>query len=204
MIVFLAGTLVGNIYMPQKKLQATDITAVQEPVTSADIKNRPDTQAAMKDLNGLNSALKDSGKNDAETEKLKDNIQKTLLLQSYFSAKSQYEIELLKAAYSPQERDSFLKAKNNFADAAELLQVTYPSSSPKTTQTVKAPLPQEDDQAPSESKTKEVEPQDEQSQPEQAPKIIKQATPQAAQAPAPEPQKVTADATVNIAQAPAN
>ena len=129
MAVFLAGTLVGNIYMPQKKLESTDLVAVKEPVTSIDTQAKPDTVAAVNDLQKLTSILSQDNKQDEAALSAEDNLQKTLLIQTYLAAKYKYELELLKAQQTPEQKDAFLKAKNDYNDAAELLEKIYPQIS---------------------------------------------------------------------------
>lgn len=129
MAVFLAGTLVGNIYMPQKKLESTDLVAVKEPVTSIDTQAKPDTAAAVNDLQKLTAVLTQDNKQDEAALSAEDNLQKTLLIQTYLAAKYKYELELLKAQQTPEQKDTFLKAKNDYNDAAELLEKIYPQIS---------------------------------------------------------------------------
>lgn len=129
MAVFLAGTLVGNIYMPQKKLESTDLVAVKEPVTSIDTQAKPDTAAAVNNLQKLTSILSQDNKQDEAALSAEDNLQKTLLIQTYLAAKYKYELELLKAQQTPEQKDAFLKAKNDYNDAAELLEKIYPQIS---------------------------------------------------------------------------
>lgn len=126
MAVFLAGTLVGNIYMPQKKLETSAIVSLKEPETSVDIKTSPDTAAAMKDLEELNSFLPKENKEDEAVLTLNTNIEKTLLLQSYLAAKYKYEIELLRVSATPEQKDEFIKARNNYDAIITLIQQAYP------------------------------------------------------------------------------
>lgn len=126
MAVFLAGTLVGNIYMPQKKLEASALVSLKEPETSVDLSSSPDTSSAMSDLKELNTLLPKDIKDDENVFALNTNIEKTLLLQSYLAAKYKYEIELLKATATPEQRDNFIKARNNYNAISALMQQTYP------------------------------------------------------------------------------
>ena len=54
------------------------------------------------------------------------HIEKTLLLQSYLAAKYKYEIELLRASATPEQKDDFIKARNNYNTILALLEQTYP------------------------------------------------------------------------------
>jgi hypothetical protein len=126
MAVFLAGTLVGNIYMPQKKLETSALVSLKEPESAVDLKSSPDTAAAMADLKELNTLLPQEVKDDENVFALNTNIEKTLLLQSYLAAKYKYEIELLRASATPEQRDDFIKARNNYNAITALIQQTYP------------------------------------------------------------------------------
>ena len=126
MAVFLAGTLVGNIYMPQKRLETSALVSLKEPETSVDISSSPDTASAMADLKELNTLLPQEIKDDENVFALNTNIEKTLLLQSYLAAKYKYEIELLRASATPEQKDDFIKARNNYNTILALLEQTYP------------------------------------------------------------------------------
>ena len=122
----MAGTLVGNIYMPQKRLETSALVSLKEPETSVDISSSPDTASAMADLKELNTLLPQEIKDDENVFALNTNIEKTLLLQSYLAAKYKYEIELLRASATPEQKDDFIKARNNYNTILALLEQTYP------------------------------------------------------------------------------
>lgn len=116
----------GNIYMPQKKLETSALVSLKEPETAVDLKSSPDTAAAMADLKELNTLLPQEIKDDENVFSLNTNIEKTLLLQSYLAAKYKYEIELLRASATPEQRDDFIKARNSYNAITALMQQTYP------------------------------------------------------------------------------
>ncbi len=116
----------GNIYMPQKKLETSALVSLKEPETAVDIKSSPDTASAMADLKELNTLLPQEIKDDENVFSLNTNIEKTLLLQSYLAAKYKYEIELLRASATPEQRDDFIKARNNYNAITALIQQAYP------------------------------------------------------------------------------
>lgn len=122
----MAGTLVGNIYMPQKKLETSDLVSLKEPETSVDLNSLPNTSAAIADLKELNTLIAQEVKDDENIFTLNTNIEKTLLLQSYLAAKYKYEIELLRASATPEQKDNFIKARNNYNAIVALIQEAYP------------------------------------------------------------------------------
>ncbi len=138
----MAGTLVGNIYMPQKKLETSALVSLKEPETSVDLNSSPDTAAAISDLKEINALLPQEMKDDEKVFTINTKIEKTLLLQSYLAAKYKYEIELLRASATPEQKDDFIKARNNYNAIITLIEETYPQIKENEVEVLSAVPPQ--------------------------------------------------------------
>lgn len=124
--VFIAGAFVGNIYMPQKTLQQSHITALDEPETSLNEQNTPGLEAALSSLNQIELALQNSDMGKEAVFNLTDSIERQLYLQAFQTAKSSYEIQLLKIQKQPLNHDAFLKARNNYYDISSKITLAFP------------------------------------------------------------------------------
>lgn len=125
--VFIAGVLTGNVLMPQQNLEAQDIVSLQAPQTSLDLSKEPSTEDALKALDEQADALLKTQSVAPENAFLwQDTIKKNILLQAYVSAKENYEIALLKVQNSPQEKDFFIQARNNYAKISDLISTLFP------------------------------------------------------------------------------
>jgi hypothetical protein len=126
LIVFTAGALVGNIYMPQKQLEQGLVTSISEPKTTLNLNKEPGTQEALKALEQTDKALYSAGMEEGAVFPISDTIRSALVLQAYKTAKCQYEVALLKAQSNPGQRGEFLKIQDNYFKIKTLLETYYP------------------------------------------------------------------------------
>lgn len=141
-VVFLAGTMVGNIYMPQKRLEQTSLVAVKEPQTSINLESEPNIESTSQSITQMEAALSDSGMDPEVLFSWSDTMQRTVLIQAYKAAKNKYEIELLKAQENPTHKDAFLKAKNNYFKIVTLIEKTFPPLPQEVIEIIPAPAAQ--------------------------------------------------------------
>ena len=125
-IVFLAGALVGNIYMPQKRLEHASITSIAEPQTSLNLKREPNLDNALKAVMQSEAALSATGMDPEILFAWTDLMQRTIVLEAYRAAKANYELELLKVQNNPTQRDAFLKAQDNYQKIKTLVETAFP------------------------------------------------------------------------------
>ena len=138
-IVFLAGAMVGNIFMPQKRLEYTAITSVGEPETSLNLSREANIENTLKAVMQSETALAQTGMDPEVLFSWTDMLQRTVLLQSYKAAKAAYELELLKVQTNPTQRDNFLKAQDNYQKIKTLVETTFP---PKNADNIEVLTPQ--------------------------------------------------------------
>lgn len=137
--------MAGNIFMPQKRLEYTAITAVGEPDTSLNLAREANIENTLKAVMQSEAALADTGMDPEVLFSWTDMMQRTILLQSYKAAKASYELELLKIQGNPTERDNFLKAQDNYQKVKTLIETTFP---PKNADNIEVLTPQAIQQQP--------------------------------------------------------
>lgn len=124
--VFIAGAFVGNIYMPQKTLEQSYIVALDEPQTSLNEQDAPGLQNALNALKQMTQALEQTSMDKETLFALEDAVRKQLYLEAFKAAKSDYEIQLLKARKHPENHDAFLKAKTLYYGLGQAVAAAYP------------------------------------------------------------------------------
>lgn len=138
-VVFLAGALAGNIFMPQRQLEHASITSIAEPETSLNLKREPNVESALKAAAQSEAALSETGMDPEVLFSWTYLMQRTLILQAYRAAKAEYELELLRVQSNPARRADFLKAQDNYQRVKALVEATFP---PETEETIEILAPQ--------------------------------------------------------------
>ncbi len=124
--VFIAGAFVGNIYMPQKTLQQSNITALDKPETSLNEQNVPGLDNALASLQQITLELQNSAMDKETVFALTDTIKRQLYLQAFQAAKHNYEIQLLKVQKQPLNHNAFTKAKNDYYSISSKISIAFP------------------------------------------------------------------------------
>lgn len=125
-IVFIAGVFVGNIYMPQKLLESSDITALPAPRTSLNLTREPNLDSTLKAVMQMEEALSATGMDPELLFSWTDMMQRTLVLQAYRAAKAEYELALLRVQNNPAASDQFLRAQADYARVKAALEAAFP------------------------------------------------------------------------------
>ena len=127
-VVFLAGVFVGNIYMPKKLLESSDITALSAPQTSLNLTREPNLESTLKAVAQTEAALSNTGMDPELIFSWSDMMQRTLVLQAYRAARAEYDLELIRVQNNPANRDQFLKAQSNYMRVKAALEAAFPAT----------------------------------------------------------------------------
>ncbi|MDR0952729.1 MAG: hypothetical protein LBM71_00855 [Elusimicrobiota bacterium] len=128
-VVFLAGVMVGNIFMPQKQLEEHAITAVREPATTLDLAAPLDTQAMLEDVSKIQSVLQTCPAGQENNQNTAQDTKKALLLAAFKAAQYQYKLELLKVHETPEHKTAYIKARDNYLKIIETIEADFPQTS---------------------------------------------------------------------------
>lgn len=124
--VFIAGAVVGNIYMPHKTVEHSNIVALDLPQTSFNGQNAKGLQASLAALEQMSSLLEQTQIEKETLFAMEDTIKKQLYADAFAAAKSEYELQLLKTHKQPQNPEAFLKARVKYYEAATMLAAAFP------------------------------------------------------------------------------
>jgi len=124
--VFIAGAIVGNIYMPHKTVEHNNIVALDLPETSFNEQNVKGLQASLAALEQMSSLLQQTQIEKETLFSMEDTIKKQLYADAFAAAKNEYELQLLKTQKQPQDPEAFLKARVKYYETATMLSAVFP------------------------------------------------------------------------------
>lgn len=124
--VFIAGAIVGNIYMPHKTVEHNNIVALDLPETSFNEQNVKGLQVSLAALEQMSSLLQQTQIEQETLFSMEDTIKKQLYADAFAAAKNEYELQLLKTQKQPQNPEAFLKARVKYYETATMLAAAFP------------------------------------------------------------------------------
>ena len=147
--VFIAGAVVGNIYMPHKTVEHHNIAALDLPETSFNAENAKGLQASLSALEQMTSLLQQTQIEKETLFAMEDTIKKQLYADAFAAAENEYELQLFKTQKQPQNPEAFLKARAKYYEAANMLATAFPPNQMQeiivldntSTQQVNIPIP---------------------------------------------------------------
>lgn len=185
----------GNIYMPQKRLEHFSITNVSKPATSLDLTRDPSVENTLKAVEQSEQALAQTGMDAEVLFSWGDLMQRTILIQSYRAAKAEFELELLRVQRDPSSQAAFIKARDNYHKIASIIETSFPVKEQEKIEI----LTSAEELSPAAKKATQEQPAPETSASQEA----APATPEAAAQPAEQPKTTPEPAAKTITPQPA-
>ena len=125
-IIFIAGVIIGNIYLPQKNFDQKNIVVPQKPKTSFNVDNIPQVETILKEADKYKNILIESGQDQEEIIGFENNFKRTLVQLYYKEAAANYALELLKLQTQPENITQYIKARDEYKKYINLIETLYP------------------------------------------------------------------------------
>lgn len=125
-IFFIAGVIIGNVYLPQKNFDQKNIVVPQKPKASFNVDNLPQAETILKEADFYKNILIESGQDQEEIIGFENNFKRTILQLYYKEAAANYALELLKLQIQPENTAPYMKAREEYKKYIDLIETLYP------------------------------------------------------------------------------
>ena len=125
-VFFIAGVIVGNIYLPQKNFDQKNIVVPQRPKASFNVDNVPQSETVLKEADKYKNILIELDRDQEEIIGFENNFKRTVVQLYYKKAASNYALELLKLQIQPENTAAYIKAREEYKKIINLIETLYP------------------------------------------------------------------------------
>ena len=136
-VFFIAGLIIGNVYLPQKNFDQKSIVVPQKPKVSFNVDNVPQVETILKEADKYKNILTESGQDQEEIIGFENNFKRTLVQLYYKEAAANYALELLRLQIQPENTAQYIKAREGYKKYINLLETLYPLEAPKEVLVIK-------------------------------------------------------------------
>ena len=126
LVLFIAGVIIGNVYIPQKNFDQKSIVVPQKPKTSFNVENIPSVESILKEAENYKALLIASGQNQEEIIGFENNFKRTILQLYYKDAAANYALELLRIQLQPENTGPYIKSRDEYKKIITLIETLYP------------------------------------------------------------------------------
>lgn len=126
LILFIAGVIIGNVYLPQKNFDQKNIVVPQKPKASFNVDNIPQVETILKKADTYKNILIESGQDQEEIIGFENDFKRTILQLYYKEAAANYALELLKLQIQPENIAPYMKAREEYKKYISLIETLYP------------------------------------------------------------------------------
>ena len=130
-VFFVAGVIIGNVYLPQKNFDQKSIIVPQKPKASFLVDNVPQIDTILKEAEKYKNILIASGQDQEEIIGFENDFKRTILQLYYKEAAANYSLELLKLQIQPENTAPYIKAREEYKKIVTLIESSYPLEMPK-------------------------------------------------------------------------
>ncbi|MBO4707907.1 MAG: hypothetical protein J5594_05075 [Elusimicrobiaceae bacterium] len=141
LVVFIAGVIIGNVYLPQKNFDQKSIVVPQKPKASFNVDNVPQIDMVLKEADKYKNILISSGQDQEEIIGFENNFKRTLIQLYYKEAAANYSLELLKLQIQPENTTPYMKAREEYKKFIELIETLYPRETQEEVLVIKEERP---------------------------------------------------------------
>lgn len=125
-VIFIAGIIIGNVYLPQKNFDQRNILVPQKPKVSFNVDNVPQVETILKKADTYKNILIESGQDQEEIIGFENDFKRTVLQLYYKEAAANYALELLKLQNHPENTAPYMKAREEYQKYINLIETLYP------------------------------------------------------------------------------
>lgn len=126
LVFFIAGVIIGNVYLPQKNFDQKNIVVPQKPKASFNIDNVPQVETILKEADTYKNILIESGQDQEEIISFENNFKRTILQLYYKEAAANYALELLRLQIQPENIAPYMKSLEEYKKYINLIESLYP------------------------------------------------------------------------------
>ncbi len=126
LVFFIAGAIIGNIYLPQKNFDQQSIIVPQKPRASFNVDNVPQVETILKKADIYKNILIESGQDQEEIIGFENDFKRTILQLYYKEAAATYALELLRLQIQPENAATYVKAREEYKKVINLIETLYP------------------------------------------------------------------------------
>lgn len=126
LVLFIAGVIIGNVYLPQKNFDQKSIVVPQKPKASFNVDNIPQIETILKEADKYKNILIELGQDQEEIIDFENNFKRTILQLYYKEAAANYSLELLKLQIQPENTAPYIKVREEYKKIIELIETLYP------------------------------------------------------------------------------
>ncbi len=137
LVVFIAGGIIGNVYLPQKNFDQKNIVVPQKPKASFNVDNVPQIDTVLKEADKYKNFLISSGQDQEEIIDFENNFKRTLVQLYYKEAAANYSLELLRLQIQPENTAPYIKAREEYKKFIGLIETLYPRETQKEVLVIK-------------------------------------------------------------------
>ena len=136
-VIFIAGVIIGNVYLPQKNFDQKNIVVPQKPKVSFNVDNVPQVETILKEADTYKNILIESGQDQEEIIGFENDFKRTILQLYYKEAAANYALELFKLQNQPENTATYMKAREEYKKYIELIESLYPREIPQEVLVIK-------------------------------------------------------------------
>ena len=136
-ILFVAGLVIGNVYLPQKNFDQKNIVVPQKPKASFNVDSVPQIDTVLKEAEKYKNILIESGRDQEEIIGFENDFKRTILQLYYKEAAANYSLELLKLQNQPEHTAPYIKVREEYKKIIALIETSYPLETPKEVLVIK-------------------------------------------------------------------
>ncbi len=136
-VFFIAGLIIGNVYLPQKNFDQKNIVVPQKPKASFNVDSVPQVDKVLKEAEKYKNILIESGQDQEEIIGFENDFKRTILQLYYKEAAANYSLELLKLQNQPEHTALYIKVREEYKKIIALIEASYPLETPKEVLVIK-------------------------------------------------------------------
>ncbi len=136
-ILFIAGLVIGNVYLPQKNFDQKNIVVPQKPKASFNVDSVPQIDTILKEAEKYKNILIEAGRDQEEIIGFENDFKRTILQLYYKEAAANYSLELLKLQNQPEHTAPYIKVREEYKKIIALIETSYPLETPKEVLVIK-------------------------------------------------------------------
>ena len=137
LVIFIAGVIIGNVYIPQKNFDQRFVVVPKKPQASFNTELLPPADFILKEADKYKNILSAAEQDQEEIIGFENNIKRTILQLYYKEAAANYALELLKIQFQPENTAQYIKARDEYKKLIETIENSYPTEAPKEVLVIK-------------------------------------------------------------------